>query len=333
MKMKRRAFLTLLGGAAAALGGDAQAQESNRVRRIGIMMGYAENDPDARMWVADFVQGLAQLGWIAGKTARIDTRWATGNIERMQPVAKELVALEPDVLLAGTTPATAALQRETRTLPIVFVNVSDPVGAGFVAGFPRPGGNITGFTNVEASMGGKWLELLKEIAPATRKAAMMFNPDTAPGRGAYFLDSFEAAARVLGIAAISTPVRNDRDIAMVLSELGQEPGGGLILQSDAFVTVNRPTIITLAASHRVPAVWPSPIYPRDGGLLGYGQDSRDIFRRAAPYIDRILRGQRPADLPVQAPVKFLMSINVNTAKALGLVIPLTSHIAADEVIE
>ena len=218
--------------------------------------------------------------------------------------AKELVDLQPDVILADATPATAALQRETRTIPIVFAVVSDPVGAGFVAGLPRPGGNITGFIIMEASMAGKWLELLTEIAPGIKRAAIMFNPDTAPGGGSYYLPSFEAAARSLKVEPIAAPVHSDAEIETVITSLGREPGGGLVVMPDTFMIVHRAPIILLAARNNVPAVYSNRRFVRDGGLLSYGPDSVDIFRRSASYVDRILRGAKPADLPVQLPIKF-----------------------------
>ena len=263
----------------------------------------------------------------------MDVRWAAGNVDRMRMFAKELVDLQPDVILASTTPATAALQRETRTIPIVFVNVADPVGAGFVASLPRPGGNITGFINIEAAMAGKWLELLTEIAPGVKRAAIMFNPDTAPCGGSYYLPSFEAAARSFKVEPITAPVHSDAEIETVMTSLGREPGGGLVVMPDGFMFVHRAPIISLAARNNVPAVYSAPVFVRDGGLLSYGPDWADIFRRAASYVDRILRGAKPAELPVQLPVKFEMAVNLKTAKALGLTVPQSILLRADEVIE
>ena len=251
----------------------------------------------------------------------------------MRTFAKELVELRPDVILAGTTPVTAALQRETSTIPIVFVLVSDPVGAGFVAGLPRPGGNITGFTNIEAAFGGKWLEMLKEIAPRVRRVAIMFNPDTAPGGGAYFLDPFEAAARSLAVEPITSRVRSDAEIEAVIASLGREQAG-LVIMANSFMQVHQGTVISLAARNNVPAIGADlPIFAREGGLISYGSNFSDIFRRAAPYVDRILRGANPGDLPVQAPTKYELVINLKTAKALGLDVPLSLQQRADEVIE
>jgi putative tryptophan/tyrosine transport system substrate-binding protein len=251
----------------------------------------------------------------------MDVRWAAGNVDLMRTFAKELVDLRPEIVFAATTPATAALQRETRTIPIVFVSVSDPVGAGFVARLPRPGGNLTGFISEEASVAGKWLELLTEIAPTVKRAAIMFNPGTAPGGGSYYLPAFEAAARSLKVAPIAAPVHSDADIEMVITSLGRESGGGVVVSTDAFMIVQRAPVILLAARNNVPAVYQTSVFAREGGLLSYGPDRVDIFRRSASYIDRILRGAKPADLPVQLPVKFEMAINLKTAKTLGLTVP------------
>jgi putative ABC transport system substrate-binding protein len=263
----------------------------------------------------------------------MDVRWAAGSVDRMRTFAKELVQLQPDVIVAGATPATAALQRETRAIPIVFVVVSDPVGAGFVTGLPRPGGNITGFTNVEVTMGGKWLAMLKEIAPRVRRVAIMFNPDTAPGGGAFFLGPFEAAARSLAVDPIMARVRSDVEIEAVIASLGSEQAG-LVIMPDSFMQVHQATVISLTARNNVPAIGADlPSFAKEGGLLSYGASFPDIFRRAAPYVDRILRGASPGDLPVQAPTKYELVINVKTAKVLGLTIPQTLLSTADEVIE
>ena len=311
----------------------ARAQRADRMRRIGVLMAFDENDPKTKGWLSNFTQGLAELGWTDGRTARMDVRWAAGSVDRMRTFAKELVELSPDVIFASTTPVTAALQRETRTIPIVFVIVSDPVGAGFVAGLARPGGNITGFTNVEAALGGKWLEMLKEIAPRVGRVAIMFNPDTAPGGGAYFLEPFEAAARLLAAEPITARVRNDAEIEAVITSLGREQAG-LVLMPDSFMQVHQGTVISLTARNNVPAIGADlPGFAKEGGLLSYGANFPDIFRRAAPYVDRILRGANPGDLPVQAPTKYELVINLKTAKALGLDVPLRFQQLADDVIE
>ena len=311
----------------------ARAQRADRMRRIGVLMAFDENDPKAKDWLSNFTQGLADLGWADGRTVRTDVRWAAGNVDRMRTFAKELIDLKPDVILAGTTPATAALQRETRAIPIVFVIVSDPVGSEFVAGLPRPGGNITGFTNVEAALGGKWLEMLKEIAPRVRRVAIMFNPDTAPSGGAYFLGSFEAAARSLAVESITARVRSDAEIETEIASLGSEQAG-LVLMPDSFMQVHQGTVISLTTRNNVPAIGADlPGFAREGGLLSYGANFPDIFRRAARYVDGILGGAKPADLPVQAPTKYELAINLMTAKALGLEVPPTLLARADEVIE
>jgi putative ABC transport system substrate-binding protein len=330
--MRRREFIAGL-GSAAAWPLVAPAQQGERVRRIGVLMPTAESDPEAKARLSGFTQGLAELGWTDSRNMRIDVRWTAGNVDLMRMFAKELVDLRPEIIFAATTPVTAALQRETQTIPIVFVSVSDPVGAGFVARLPRPGGNLTGFISEEASVAGKWLELLTEIAPTVKRAAIMFNPGTAPGGGSYYLPAFEAAARSLKVAPIAAPVHSDADIEMVITSLGRESGGGLVVSTDAFMIVHRAPVILLAARNNVPAVYQTSVFARDGGLLSYGPDRGDIFRRSASYVDRILRGAKPADLPVQLPVKFEMAVNLKTAKALGLTVPQSILLRADEVIE
>jgi len=332
-RLRRREFISLLGGAAVVWPVAVHAQQGDGVRRIGVLMGWAESDPEAKSDLAAFVRVLEQLGWAGGRNLRIDTRWAGGNADQMRTFAKELVEMQPDVILANTTPVTAALQRETQRIPIVFVVVSDPVGAGFLASLPRPGGNITGFINIESSLGGKWLELLIEIAPRVKRAAIMFNPDTAPGGGSYFLGPFEAAARSFAVEPITAPVRSDAEIEKVITQLGRESGGGLVLMTDGFMFVHRKSIISLAARNNVPAIYAESVSAKDGGLLSLGANYLDVFRRAAPYVDRILKGEKPADLPVQVPTKFELVINLKTAKALGLTVPATLQAVADEVIE
>jgi putative tryptophan/tyrosine transport system substrate-binding protein len=330
--MRRREFIAVLGGAA-AWPVVARAQQTERVRRIGVLIDRGENDLDGKAELAGFMQGLAELGWTDGRTLRMDVRWAAGDIDRMRTLARELVALQPDLILSRGTPATAAFQRETRTLPIVFVMVADPVGSGFVAGLPHPGGNITGFSHTEGSMAGKSLELLTEIAPSVNRAAFMFNPDTAPYVGSYYLPPFEAAARSFKVAPIAASVHNDTEIEMVITSLGREPEGGIVVMPDGFMYARRTPIISLAARNNVPAVYFDTVFAREGGLLSYGPDTIDIFRRAAPYVDRILRGEKPAELPVQLPTKFEMALNAKTAKALGLTVPQSILLRADEVIE
>jgi putative ABC transport system substrate-binding protein len=328
--LRRREFIAGLGGAA-ALPFAASAQQGDRVRRIGVLMPTDENDPEGRRRVSAFTRALADWGWADGRNMRIDPRWAGGDINRMRALARELVDLKPDIILALGTAVAVALQQETRTIPIVFTNVIDPVASGIVARLDRPGGNITGFANWEVSLGGKWLELLSEIAPGLKRAAIMFNPDFPPG--STFMPSFEAAARSLKVVLIIAPVHTDAEIEAAIIALGREPGGGLFVMSDAFTIAHRAPIILAAARNNVPAVYNSSLLARDGGLLSYGIDPVDISRRAATYVDRILRGEKPGDLPVQFPTKFEMVVNRRTATALGLAIPPSILLRADEVIE
>ncbi|MGC1957742.1 MAG: ABC transporter substrate-binding protein [Pseudolabrys sp.] len=330
--MQRRDFLGVLGGAV-AWPLSARAQQPEPTRRIAVLMGYAANDPLSQPRIAAFLQGLSELGWSDSRNLQIDYRWTGADVEQIKEFAKELVALEPDVILAQSTPVTAALQRETTGIPIVFVIVSDPVGAGFVANLARPGGNITGFINLEESMGGKWLELLKEVAPAVKHAAIMFNPDTAPGGGGFFLHSFEAAGAVLGVKPIVAPVRSPSEIEKVIGDLAREPDGGLVLMSDIFLQLNRKQVMTLAERHKLPVIYWLGAFAKEGGLLGYGPDYYDLFRRSASYVDRILKGEKPSNLPVQVPTKFELVINLKTAKAIGLTVPPMLLTRADEVIE
>jgi putative tryptophan/tyrosine transport system substrate-binding protein len=330
--MRRREFIAGLGGAV-AWPVVARAQQGERVRRIGVLMGWDDNDTLAKAWFSGFPQGLSELGWTDGRNLRMDVHWAAGNSDRMRMFAKELVGLGPDLILASTTPVTAALQRETRTIPIVFAGISDPVGAGFVASLAHPGGNITGFINMEASIGGKWLQLLTEIAPDIKRAAAIFNPDIAPGGGSYYPPAFEAAARSLNVMPIIARVHSDTEIEVVITSLGREPRGGLVAMPDAFTFVHRAQIMLLAARNNIPVISDGLIPAKDGGLLDYGPDRVDIFRRAASYVDRILRGTKPAELPVQVPTRFMMAVNLKTAKALGLTVPQSILLRADEVID
>jgi putative tryptophan/tyrosine transport system substrate-binding protein len=329
--MKRREFIAGLGGAAVAWPPMARAQQGDRVRRIGVLMAGDENDPGPKTFASAFTQALADLGWTDGRNVRMDFRWAGGDINRIQAFAQELVGLQPDIIVTDLTPVTAALQRATRTIPIVFVTVSDPVGAGFVSNLPRPGGNVTGFINNEPTMAGKWLELLTMIAPGIGRAAIMFNPDTAPV--SVFMASFETAARSLKTVPIIAPVHSDAEIETAIIALGREPGGGLVVLPDSFMSVHRAPIILAAARNNLPTVYNNSVFAKDGGLLSYGVDLVDLFRRAAPYVDRILRGAKPSELPAQYATKFELVINLNTAKSLGLTIPPNLLALADEVIE
>ena len=330
--MKRRMFIAGV-GSAAAWPVVASAQQGERVRRIGVLMAYDESDPEAKAHLSAFMQGLVELGWTNGHNIRMDIRWPAGNIDRVRKSAKELVDLQPDVILSEGTPATFALQRETRTVPVIFAAISDPVAAGLVASLARPGGNITGFTISEPAMTGKWLQLLTEISPAVKRVAIMFNPDLIFGRGAPYLPSFEAAARSLKVESIAATVRSDAEIETAINSLGREPGSGLVVSADGFVFVHRAPIILLTARNKVPTVGSLSRFARDGGLLSYGADPTDIFRRSAAYVDRILRGAKPVDLPVQLPVKFELAVNLKTAKALGLTVPQSILLRADEIIE
>jgi putative ABC transport system substrate-binding protein len=332
--MRRREFITLIGGAAALSSQVASAQSPGGVRRIGVLLSLAESDPEGKAQFSRFTQGLAELGWIDGRNLRMEIRWGRGDVDRIQIFAKELVALQPDVILAHGTPVTAALHRETRTIPIVFVTVSDPVGDGFVAGLPHPGGNITGFLTSESAITAKMFELLSEIAPGLKRVAILFNPDTAPGGGTYYFRDFEPAVRSANVEVIAARARSDAEIEAVVTSLGGEPGGGLVVMPDYFMLNHIGPITLLAARDNVPAIYPwRSVVADDGALFSYGPDLRDIVRRGAPYVDRILRGEKPADLPVQVPVKFEMAVNAKTAKALGLIVPPSIRLRADEVIE
>jgi len=326
----RREFLTLLGGAAAAWTVAARAQPE-RMRRIGVLMAHAESDPEGQIFVAVFRETLQKLGWAEGRNIRIDVRWAA-EIELMAGFAKELVALQPDVILANNTPTTAAVLQQTTTIPIVFAVVADPVGSGFVASLARPDGNVTGFTLTEPTMTSKWLELLKEIAPHVSRVAFLFNPAATPYRDIY-LNPFKTAAPNFAVQAIPAPVHSPSELETVIAAQAREPNSGLIVMPDGFMNVHRAKITSLADRWRLPAVYPFRFFAELGGLLCYGNEQRDQFRLAATYVDRVLRGGKPRELPVQAPVKFELVINLKTAKALGLDVPPSMLARADEVIE
>jgi putative tryptophan/tyrosine transport system substrate-binding protein len=331
--MRRREFITLLGGAAVAWPLYARAQQPERMRRIGVLMGYAESGSSGQALIAAFRDGLQKLGWTEGRNTRIDIRWATpSDTESIQQFAKELVALQPDLIISSTTPITAALLQQTRTIPIIFPALSDPVGSGFVASFSRPGGNVTGFNVSEPTQTGKWVELLKEIAPRVARVAMLFNPASAP-YAEYWLDPFKSAATSFAVEAISAPVRDGSELNSVIAAQAREPNSGLIAMPDSFTIAYRLEIISLVAHYRLPAVYPFRFFAEVGGLLSYGVDLVDNYRRVSTYVDRILKGEKPSELPVQAPVKFELVINLKTAKALGLTVPDTLLARADEVIE
>jgi putative ABC transport system substrate-binding protein len=324
--MKRRAFIAGL-GSAAAWSVVARAQQGDRVRRIGVLLAGDENDPVWEPRLSAFAQALADLSWTDGRNVRKDLRWGGGDIA----FAQQLVGLQPDIILTSGTAATAAVQQETRTIPIVFVLVGDPLASGLVARLDRPSGNITGFGIAEPSLGGKWLELLSEITPGLKRVAIMFNPDTAPLSA--FMPSFETAARFLKLVPSTAHVHSDIEIETAIMALGREPGGGLVVMPDVFMTQHRAQIILAAARNNVPAVYSQSAFVRDGGLISYGVDRVDLFRRAATYVDRILRGEKPAELPVQLPTKYEVAVNIKTAKALGLTLPQSILLTADEVLE
>jgi putative ABC transport system substrate-binding protein len=327
----RREFIAGI-GSAAAWPVVARAQLHEPVRLIGVLGSLDENDPDENLRLSAFTQALGALGWTVGRNVRMDRRWAGGDNNRMRALAQELVGLQPDIIVTmPSTPAAVALQRETRTIPIVFAGLSDPVASGIVARLDRPSGNITGLASLEPTLGGKWLELLTEIAPGLKRTAIIFNPDTSPA--STYLRSLETAARSLKVALTTVPVHSDAEIETAITALGSEPGGGLVVMPDMFMEVHRMPIVLAAARNNVPAVYFLSSFARDGGLLSYGVDLVDTSRRAATYVDRILRGAKPSDLPVQFPTKFEMAVNLKTAKALGLTVPQSILLRADEVIE
>lgn len=329
--MQRRDFIGLVSGAAACPL-VVLAQQAVRVRRIGVLMAYAEIDPEARARVAALEKELHDLGWTEGRDIQIDTRWPTANLETIDRTAHELVASQPDVILSSTTLTTEALLRYTRVIPIVFATVADPVGSGFVATMSRPGRNATGFTNIEGSMAGKWLELLKQVAPRLSRVALLYNLPTAPF-SEIFLDPFKAAAVALGVEAIVTPVVNSSELESAFASLASAPGGGLIFTPGPFMSTRSAQLTALAARHRLPTVFPFRYYAELGGLLAYGNDQSDNYRRAGAYVDRILRGEKVSELPVQNPTKFELTINLKTAKALNLSVPPFLLAQADHVIE
>ena len=329
--MRRREFITLIGGSA-AWPLVTYAQQGERIRRIGVLMARKVDDVEGQKQFAALLQGLAELGWSEGKTLHVETRWTVANPAEALKFAKELVELKPDVLVANGTPSVIASRQATSTIPVVFVSVADPVGQKFVPILSQPGGNITGFSAEESSMGGKWLELLKNLAPAVTRIAIIYNPETAP-YGPMFFPAMQVAAPRMGVALSISPVHKAADIERVIAAIGREPGGGLIVVPDSFMFGQRQHITELTANHRLPAIYPLRIFVPGGGLIAYGIDRVDMFRRAANYVDRILRGASPTDLPVQQPIKFELAINLKTAKALGLTVPPSILLSADEVIE
>jgi putative tryptophan/tyrosine transport system substrate-binding protein len=329
--MNRRAFILALGGAA-AWPLRLSAQQPERMRRIGVLMAIAEND-EGRARIAAFRDELHRLGRVKGRNIQIEIRWAAGDEAKLQDLAKELVSLKPDVILANATPAARALQQHTSEIPVVFVLVADPLGDRLVTSLARPGGNLTGFTSSEFSLAGKWLEIFKECVPSVRRVAMLFNPSTAPGGGWPYVHTAEAAASSFAVQIVGTPVASGEEIERSLDQFARQPNSGLIVVADAFTTARAELIVARAAHNRLAALYPLRLFATAGGLLSYGIDSIGPFGQAASYVDRVLKGERPANLPVQAPTKFELVINLRTAKALGLEIPPLLLARADEVIE
>jgi len=329
--MRRRELVILL-GTAAAWPLAARAQQRGSMRWIAFLHGLAESDPEDQARIVALQQGLAALGWIEGRNISIEHRFASGDPRQAQAIVAQTVAAAPDVIIGQSTPVVTALKQTTSTIPIVFAVLNDPVGQGLIASLARPGGNITGFTFIDFPITGKWLELLKEVAPAVGRAALIFNPETAPYYPSY-LRSFEATPRSIAVELAATPIRNETEIEAAIANLARRPGGGLIAAPDPFTTTHRSLLMRLAEQYRLPAVYGFRQFVTEGALLSYGPDTLDIVRRSASYIDRILKGDKPADLPAQAPVKFELSINLKTAKQLGLEVPLHLQQLADEVIE
>ena len=331
--MRRREFISLLGGALTAWPFAAQAQQREQMRRIGALIGFTETDPpDVQSWLAAFRGTLAKLGWREGSTLQIEVRWTGYDSDKMKTFAKELVDLRPDAILSVTTPVTGALVRETQTIPIVIATVSDPISSGFVTNLGRPGGNVTGFALYEASMGGKWLELLKRVAPGVTRVALLFNPaTTVPIK--FYMASIQAAASSYAVQTSAAPVHAKDEIEGVIAVLAVNPGAGLIVMPDIFNNINRDLIIAMAARYRVPAIYFFRSFADSGGLASYGPDFAEQYPQAAEYIDRILKGEKPGDLPIQMPVNVPLVINLKTANALGLDVPLRLLNAADDVIE
>jgi len=334
--MRRRTFVRGVGCAALAgvvSPGSLRAQQPERIRRLGVLTWWGEYDSEGQSQAIALSQGLAKLGWTSGGNIRIIYRRASGEADRMARFAKELIDQQPDLIIGVATPAVTALLRQTRTIPIVFTEVSDPVGSGFVETLARPGDNVTGFVDIEASFGGKWVELLREMVPSLRRIALMFNPRTAPRGGTYYLGPFEAAARALAIEPVATPVHDPSEIASAMARLAREGDAGVIPTPDSFVLTFRDLIIAQAERNRLPSIYPYRFFATGGGLMSYGVDLVDQNRRAASYIDRILKGDKPGNLPVQLPTEFDLVINLKTANALGIKVPTTLLANADAVIE
>jgi putative ABC transport system substrate-binding protein len=330
--MKRRECITLLTVVSTAWPLAARAQHSAQTARIGVLMGIGENDPEAGPRAEALEDGFRELGWVKGRNLQLDYRWTAGDPDRMRVFAKEIVELKPDLIVVHSTPAVKALRQLTTTIPMVFVLVADPIGSGFVQNLSHPGGNITGFMNVDSPMTGKWLEFIVAIAPATRQVALIYNPNTASFYKD-FLRTFDDAAPKFNVRGIATPVTDAAGIERAMKELGQLPDAALFVLPDVFVQVHRTLIIRLAEQYRLPAIYPYRFFPTSGGLLSYGIDTVVVFRQAAQYTDKILKGAAPNDLPVQAPSTFKLIVNLKTARAIGLKIPQSLLLRADEVIE
>jgi putative ABC transport system substrate-binding protein len=330
-KMKRRDFITLLGGAAAAWPLAARAQQVERIRRVGVLLSIAETDPDAQRRIQAFQQGLEELGWTEGRNIRVEYRFGAGDSDRIAKEVTDLVALKPDVIVGNSTPVVVALRQATRSIPVIFVQIIDPVGSGLVETLARPGGNMTGFSDFEFGTSSKWLELLKEIAPNATQAAVLLASDLASSTG--LLRVLEDVAPSVGVRLTPVPARDAAEIKQGLDSFARQSNAGLIVLPSPLTAVHRDVIIALAARHRLCAVYPFRYFALSGGLLSYGVDNADLYRRGASYVDRILKGTSPADLPVQQPIKFELIINLKTAKALGLEVPPTLLARADEVIE
>lgn len=302
------------------------------MRRVGMLSLLAETDPQRQTWTSAFRQRLNELGWIEGRNIHVDYRWAAGSVDRVQLFAKELIALNPDVLVSVTTPATAALQRETKTIPIIFTDVSDPVGSGFVASLANPGGNITGFINIEGSLAGKWVELMHEVVPSVSRVGVMYNPSTAP-YAKYYVDAFRTAAAAFAISPVEAPVLSAAEAEAFMIKLSDEAGPGLVVAPETSMILYRQAIIAQAERSHLPTIYPFTFFVSEGGLMSYGIETADLFRGAATYLDRVLKGAKPNELAVQLPTKFELAVNLKTAKTLGIKFPQTVIARADEVIE
>jgi putative ABC transport system substrate-binding protein len=330
--MRRRDFISLLGGVAVAWPMAARAQQGDRMRRIAFLHAFAENDPESLARIVAFRQGLEALGWIENRNIRVEHRYSGGDLDRIKTHTTEVVRSAPDIIVCSSTPIVAALKQATDTIPIVFSVVNDPVGQGFVATLSHPGGNITGFTFIDFPLIGKWLEMLKEIAPGIKRTLLIFNPNTSPYYPV-FLREFGAAPASLAVELSVSPVHNEAEIEAAVTAFAREPGAGLIAAADVFINTRRRLIMALAERHRLPVIYPFRQFASEGALITYGPDSIDIVRRSASYVDRILKGEKPADLPVQSPTKYELVINLKTAKALGLTVPPIMQMTADQVIE